>query len=190
VNDWESLAAGGLVSLLTAEFSELGPWLARRVIKLSARLLFDRHLAQQYSEEWLAGIDSTPGKLTPLARAAGILCITVPVLNNRYIDDWWACTIWLPVVAWNLRVQLKWPRPFTWGRGPGARSARNRYNYSLRVTCRALRSGPADQRAEALEALKYVLSDPPPWMIKRYAKSLQKDMLHLQSAFTSRGYLP
>ena len=54
MNGWESLAAGGLMSLVTAEFSDLGPWLARRVIKLSARLLFDRRLTQQYDEEWRA----------------------------------------------------------------------------------------------------------------------------------------
>ena len=167
MNGWESLAAGGLVSLLAAEFSDLGPWLARRVIKLSARLLLDRQLAGQYDKEWLAGIDGTPGKLTPLARAAGVLVITVPVLNYRYFDDWWACTIWLPIAAWNLQLQLKWPRSLTWGKGPDVRSMRKSYNHTLWAVCHVLCSGTADERAEALDALKSLVSDPPPWTFRR-----------------------
>lgn len=189
MNAWQSLAEGGLMSLVTAEFSDLGPWLARRVTKLSARLLLDRHLAQQYDEEWLAGIESTPGRLTPLARAAGILFITVPVLNYRYFDDWWACAIFLPIATWNLRLQLQMPRSLTWGANPDTLFERNRYNLALKLTCRALRRGAADQRAEALEALHLVLENPPPWTVKTFARSLQKDLIRLQSALISRGYL-
>jgi hypothetical protein len=191
VNTWDSLAAGGLMSLLTTEFSEMGPWLARRVTKLSARILLDRSLRQQYDEEWLAGIEDTPGKLIPLGRAAGILFITVPTLNYRYLDDWWKCTIWLPVASWNLRLQLKHPRALAWGASPDFRSWHNGYNKALKATCRALRDGPADQRAEALDSLQVLLSDPPPWTIGRYARSaLERDIPLLRGALTKRGYLP
>jgi hypothetical protein len=190
VNLWESLAVGVLISLLTAEFSELGPWLAPRVIQLSARLLMDRHLAQQYHEEWLAGIEGTPGKLTPLVRAAGIMFIAMPVLNYRYFDDWWVCTIGLRSLTWNLRLQLRMPRRVTWV-APGMRSERIRYNHVVDQTCQALRSGPADQKAEALEVLQLLLEDPPPWTIRRIAKSiLRKELPMFRRALTARGYLP
>jgi hypothetical protein len=191
VNAWESLAAGGLLSLLTAEFSDLGPWLARRVTKLSARLLLDRGLGQQYDEEWLAGIERTPGRLTPLVRATGLLLISVPVLNYRYFDDWWACTLWLPIVTWNMRIQLQWPRSLTWGRSQDTHLVANDYNETLRAVCGALRSGPAHQRAEAIEALRIVLNDPPPWALKTFIRnSLQTDLPRLTGALTRRGYLP
>jgi hypothetical protein len=189
VNAWESLGAGGLMSLAAAELSELGPWLARRVTKLSARLLLDRRLTQQYDEEWLAGIERTPGKLTPLARAAGIVFLTVPVLNYRYFDDWWACTIYLPVATWNMRLQLQWPRSLTWGASPEVRLERKRYNHALRAECRELRTGPADVKAEALEVLQALLNDPPPWAVKAFTKGSLKHLARLQSAMTSRGYL-
>jgi hypothetical protein len=186
VNAWESLAASGVVSLLAGEFTELGPWLARRVIRLSTRLLADRRLAEQFGEKWLAGIDGTPGKLTPLARATGILFITVPVLDYRYLDDWWACTVWLPIAAWNFRGQLKMPRVTRYA---VPRSERKRYNEALTAVCRALAIGSAAERAEALETLQLLVSDPPPWTLKWFARGLQRDLTRLQTAFTSRGYL-
>ena len=177
------------ISLVTAEFSDLGPWLARRVVKLSARLLLDRDLAEQYDEEWLAGIDSTPGKLTPLARAAGILFITVPVLNYRYFDDWWVCAIYLPIAIRNMRMQLLWPWGFDRGMHPAVYSQRQDYNQLVKMTCAAVRSGPADERADALEALELALSDPPPWTVRFLAKSSLRTLPRMRSALTSRGYL-
>jgi hypothetical protein len=189
VNAWESLAASGLISLVTAEFSDLGPWLARRVVKLSARLLLDRDLAEQYDEEWLAGLDSTPGKLTPLARAAGILFMTVPVLNCRYFDDWWVCTIYLPIATRNMRLQLLWPRGFDLGIHPAVYAQRQDYNQLVKMTCAAMRSGSADERADALEALELALSNPPPWTVSYFTRSSVKSLPRLRGALTSRGYL-
>ena len=136
------------------------------------------------------GIESTPGRLTPLARATGILLLSVPILNYRYFDDWWACAIALPLTTWNMRTQLQWPSSLAWGKGPTVRSERKRYNHALKMTCRALRSGPADLRADALGVLQQLLSDPPPWTVKRFSRSVLKDLPRLQGALTRRGYSP
>ncbi len=189
MNTWQTLAAGGLISLFTAELSDLGPWLARRVVKLSARLLLDRDLAEQYGEEWLASIDSTPGKLTPLARATGILFLTVPVLNYRYFDDWWVCTVFLPIATRVMRFQLQWPWGFDRGIDPALYSTRPDYNHLLKMTCAAVRSGAAEERTDALEALKLLLSDPPPWTVRHYARTDLGHLQRLRSALARRGYL-
>lgn len=78
-----------ILPLVVGEFSELAPWVARKLLAWGARQLPTQEQSQRYQEEWLAGIDDVPGKLVKLAKALSIVCYTVPMLNchvngNRY----------------------------------------------------------------------------------------------------------
>lgn len=106
---WISCAISVLLTIISTEISELGPSMARCIANLSARLLLDRELSKQYAEEWRAGVDGTPGKLTPLAKAIGILVITGPVLNYRYSEELWICTIGIRSYSSGLRRTLRYP---------------------------------------------------------------------------------
>jgi hypothetical protein len=65
-------AIGGVVSaLLINEFSDVCPWLARKVVRWSARVQYaDRDRAQMREEELEALVDARPGKLFKLLTAA------------------------------------------------------------------------------------------------------------------------
>ena len=80
-----------LIPLVLSEFSEVSPWLARRILIWGARHVGDPAQSERYGEEWLAGIDGTPGKLTKLAKAVSIVCYAVPMVNwsiNRNLYLW------------------------------------------------------------------------------------------------------
>jgi hypothetical protein len=187
---WASCAVTLILSLLTAEFSELGPWLARRVVRLGARLVLDQHLSSQYGEEWLAGLEGTPGKLTPLAKALGILIIAVPITNWRYLDNLWICTIGLRRYTRSVNETFRYPWWLKVTRD--ARANAPKYNARVEELCHALRYGPSDHRAEALKTLEFLLEAPPPWAGPRriVRRTLGRDLPTLRKALSARGYLP
>lgn len=74
-----------LLPLALAEIGELSPWLASRCIRAGTRMLSKTRARQRFAEEWCAGMDRVPGKLTKLCFAAGIVAISVPALRLR---DW------------------------------------------------------------------------------------------------------
>lgn len=70
-----------VLPLLLSEFSEISPWAARRLLTWGSRRLPGNGLSERYREEWLAGIEEVPGKLTKLAKAVSIVCYMVPAMN-------------------------------------------------------------------------------------------------------------
>jgi hypothetical protein len=72
-----------IIPLLLSEFSEVSPWMARRLLGWAARHVGDPRRAERYSEEWLAGLEDVPGKLTRLVKALSIVFYTVPVIHWR-----------------------------------------------------------------------------------------------------------
>ncbi|MEU6935170.1 hypothetical protein ABZ943_00410 [Streptomyces rubiginosohelvolus] len=64
--DTLSYVGGLIVGLLLNEAVDISPWLARRVIRWSARRVPDAELARDYEEEWTALLSERPGKLLKL----------------------------------------------------------------------------------------------------------------------------
>ncbi|MEU3547099.1 AAA family ATPase [Streptomyces longwoodensis] len=60
-----------VLPLLLSEFGDWCPWLAKRVVRWTARCLGDAAAAERYTEEWLAELEEVPGKLSRLIVAAG-----------------------------------------------------------------------------------------------------------------------
>ncbi|MFB6756317.1 hypothetical protein ACFCX6_35970, partial [Streptomyces sp. NPDC056353] len=52
--------------MVIGECTEVSPWLARRVLRLAARLLGSPEAAERYEAEWVALLDERPGKLLKL----------------------------------------------------------------------------------------------------------------------------
>ena len=67
--------------LLLAEFTEIAPWLAARLLKAAARALPSRH-RERYELEWLGELDAVPGKLLKLLLAIRI-AIRVPATRRE-----------------------------------------------------------------------------------------------------------
>lgn len=63
------LALGVVVN----EAVDISPWLARKLVRWSARRIADASMAARYEEEWLAGLDGRPGKLLQLFSAISIV---------------------------------------------------------------------------------------------------------------------
>lgn len=55
------------------EAIDVCPWLARKLVRWSARRITDASMAQRYEEEWLAGLEDRPGKLLQLISAISIV---------------------------------------------------------------------------------------------------------------------
>lgn len=72
-----------LLPLVISEFSELAPWTARKLLVWGARRLPSKRISERYEEEWLAGINEVPGKLTKLVKAISIVFYMVPLMNWR-----------------------------------------------------------------------------------------------------------
>lgn len=70
-----------VVPVLLAEFSEVAPWLARKALRGGARFIGDAALAERYAEEWVAALEDTPGKVTKLVKAMGVVVGAVPALH-------------------------------------------------------------------------------------------------------------
>ncbi|MDN3239222.1 hypothetical protein [Glycomyces tritici] len=58
-----------VVPLLLSEFTELAPWLAKKLIRGSALLLRDEIATERFAEEWAAELETKPGKLVKLGYA-------------------------------------------------------------------------------------------------------------------------
>ncbi|MDH6629056.1 hypothetical protein M2271_006891 [Streptomyces sp. LBL] len=54
------------LSMVIGECTEVSPWLARRVLRLAARLLGNPEATERYEAEWVALLDERPGKLLKL----------------------------------------------------------------------------------------------------------------------------
>lgn len=67
-----------VVPLVLNEVGELSPWIARRLSRLCACLIPDVRTAMQYAEEWPAGLEDVPGKLTRLFAALSLAVQVVP----------------------------------------------------------------------------------------------------------------
>ncbi|MGB8943529.1 MAG: hypothetical protein WCD21_25360 [Streptomyces sp.] len=63
------LALGVIVN----EAIDVCPWLGRKLVRWSARRITDPSMAERYEEEWLAGLESRPGKLLQLLSAVSIV---------------------------------------------------------------------------------------------------------------------
>jgi hypothetical protein len=72
-----------VLPLILSEFSDISPWLARRLLTWGAGKLGDPGMCKRYREEWQAGLNDVPGNLIKLVKALSILCYTVPLLNWR-----------------------------------------------------------------------------------------------------------
>ncbi|GAB3867928.1 hypothetical protein ACFPIJ_23580 [Dactylosporangium cerinum] len=72
--NWWELTVGALVGLLLAEWLEVCPWLAARIIPPAVHLwTADEAQREVYAEEWQALIDERPGKLLKLVSALVLL---------------------------------------------------------------------------------------------------------------------
>jgi hypothetical protein len=58
-----------VVPLLLAEFTEVSPWLARKMVRAAARLLTDPSAVGRFAEEWESELEMIPGKLFKLGYA-------------------------------------------------------------------------------------------------------------------------
>ncbi|MER8066953.1 MULTISPECIES: hypothetical protein [Streptomyces] len=61
-----------VLGLAVGEFTEVSPWLARRILRLAARRLGNPEAAERYEAEWVALLDERPGKLLKLFFASWI----------------------------------------------------------------------------------------------------------------------
>ncbi|MER6505937.1 hypothetical protein ABT158_03950 [Nonomuraea sp. NPDC001636] len=73
-----------LAPLLVNEFGEVAPWLARKVIGLSARSIVHPVEREERRQEWLAALPEVPGKLVKLLDALSILLFVVPRMWVAY----------------------------------------------------------------------------------------------------------
>jgi hypothetical protein len=73
-----------VLPLLITEFTELGPWLAERLVRRSVRMLPAEH-RDRYTDEWLAELDVVPGKILKLIIAVR-LALRVPATSLAVQD--------------------------------------------------------------------------------------------------------
>lgn len=73
-----------VVPLLLSEFTELAPWLARKLVQGSALLLRDEAATERFAEEWTAELETKPGKLVKLTYALlRLLLLPLTVIEVR-----------------------------------------------------------------------------------------------------------
>ena len=65
------LVTAVVVPMLVNEFTDWLPWLSARLVGAAARML-PSAVRPRYTDEWLAELDATPGKLSKLAVAIRI----------------------------------------------------------------------------------------------------------------------
>jgi hypothetical protein len=79
-----AIVAGVLAGLLIAEYGEIAPWLARKVVRWAAlRMYPDVVRAQIRSEELAALIEARPGKVLKLMTALGYAGVAVGSVTAR-----------------------------------------------------------------------------------------------------------
>lgn len=86
MNAW-AIASLIILPLALTEFGEVSPWLATKILRLGARFVGDNERRERYAEEWVAGIEATPGKLTKLLKALGICLYAVPRMRVQVRGD-------------------------------------------------------------------------------------------------------
>lgn len=191
---WFASTTGPMITtLLLAECTELSPWLARKVIKAGAHLLLDPQQVARYEAEWTAILAETPGKLTVLLRAVGIVVLAVPRMNWDYFDCVWVCTIGLQAFTFNIYRQLKcpWYERFC----EQHRAAAGEYNRNLQAACYVLRNGTPAERSEVLRELESLIQDPPPWVAQQPGAAsllrwtIGRDLPHFRQSLRRRGLL-
>jgi hypothetical protein len=70
--NWQETVIGIVLSLLATEFTDISPWLARKLASWAAyRWTPDPEAAAGYAEEWAAIIEERPGRLFKLLTAVG-----------------------------------------------------------------------------------------------------------------------
>jgi hypothetical protein len=78
------IASVVIIPLALSEFSEISPWIAQHMLTWAARHIGNPRQAERYREEWLAGLQDVPGKVTKLIKAISIVFYTVPMMNWKY----------------------------------------------------------------------------------------------------------
>jgi hypothetical protein len=91
-----------VLPLLVAEFTEVGPWLARKLIDRAARRL-PKPERSRWREEWLANLADMPGKLTKLMWALSIFLIGAGKMRRMLGAPPLSQVLWA-------RVQAAWQR--------------------------------------------------------------------------------
>ncbi|MET8699831.1 hypothetical protein ABZW10_13310 [Kitasatospora sp. NPDC004723] len=61
-----------VLGMVIGEFTEVSPWLARRILRLAARRLGSAEATERYEAEWVALLNERPGKLLKLFCASWI----------------------------------------------------------------------------------------------------------------------
>lgn len=78
-----------VLGLAVNECSDVSPWLARKLMRLSARLRYvDLERRRIRSDEWVALVDERPGKLLKLLTGIGFLLAAVGVSARRVANKW------------------------------------------------------------------------------------------------------
>jgi hypothetical protein len=80
------IIAAILLPVVLAEFGEVSPWLARRIVTAATRLLPSPRMRARYAEEWAADLERVPGKVTKLAYAITLIAATAPALGRRALQ--------------------------------------------------------------------------------------------------------
>jgi hypothetical protein len=62
-----------VLGVVANEAVDVCPWLARKLVRWSARRITDAAISERYEEEWLAGLGDRPGKLLKLISAISII---------------------------------------------------------------------------------------------------------------------
>ncbi|MCP3800562.1 hypothetical protein NLX83_14950 [Allokutzneria sp. A3M-2-11 16] len=81
MNIWLAIISMFVIPAAVAEVGEVSPWIAGKLVRWGARRIGDPDLSARFAEEWTAGLQSTPGKLTKLLRAASIVATAVPRMH-------------------------------------------------------------------------------------------------------------
>ncbi len=174
-----SLVALVFIPLISIEISELSPWLARRVVVFSSRLLSDRRRAARYQEEWLDALHVVPGKLTVLFRALGFLVISVPRMNWDFFDARWQI---MALHKWNIPIFAYscynlYHIPFTFLMRGEQREGAIRANLVLAQIFQALQRGDLNQKIEIIEIIKDIFDNPPRPYMSRTSSRRQRNWL-------------
>lgn len=84
-----TIAGTVLLGIITNEFCDLAPWLAKRLLRPAARLWTgkDLSLGLDLEEEWAAVIEECPGKLIKLVQAINFLAAAAHRANMRWLTD-------------------------------------------------------------------------------------------------------